>query len=71
MTDVNTAWIISWADRMYKKYGDPDTQNDWCRKLAYYCGEQGWDSPSDYAISVGLIWLHKGLPKDINEPNKD
>lgn len=52
----NTLWLISWADRMFKKWGHPETGYDWCRKLAYHVGEAGNDSPSDDAIKVAQKW---------------
>ena len=54
--DDNTRWIMSWADRMYEKYGHPKTGYDWCRKLAYAVGEEGNDSPSFRAIELAKKW---------------
>lgn len=52
----NTRWLLGWADRMVKKFGQPKSGYDWCRKLAYSVEEEGSDSPSDYAIAVARKW---------------
>lgn len=63
----NTKWLMKWADRMAKKFGNPDSDNDWCRKLAYAVDEAGNDNPSSFALSVAARWedrLENGLPID-------
>ena len=57
----NSKWLIDWSDRMNIKYGLPDSDNDWCRKLAYYCGEAGNDHPSYTAIEVAKSWEAYGF----------
>lgn len=52
----NTQWLINWADRMNAKWGPPETGYDWCRKLAYFVGEEGQDHPSDFAIEAAKKW---------------
>lgn len=52
----NTLWLMEWGDRMYKMYGHPDSGMDWCRKLAYFVGEEGNDYPSVGAIAVAERW---------------
>lgn len=56
----NTLWLMDWADRMVKKYGQPKDDFDWCRKLAYYMGEEGKDHPSNSAIRVAKEWEKDG-----------
>lgn len=51
----NTIWLMSWADRMVAKYGNPPGE-DWCRKLAYFMDEAGNDHPSDEALQVAHAW---------------
>jgi len=41
---------------MTAKHGNPDSDNDWCRKLAYHVGEAGNDHPSNNAIAVAKQW---------------
>ncbi len=41
---------------MIKKFGQPKTGFDWCRKLAYSVGEAGNDNPSNSAINVAETW---------------
>ena len=53
---LNTIWLMAWADRMTAKHGNPDSDNDWCRKLAYHVGEAGNDHPSNNAIAVAKQW---------------
>jgi len=55
----NTQWLMDWADRMNEKFGPPEDDFDWCRKLAYFVDEAGNDHPSNYAISVAKIWERK------------
>ena len=55
----NTKWLMDWADRMNEKFGHPEDDFDWCRKLAYFVSEEGNDNPSNYAISVAKIWERK------------
>ena len=52
----NTEWLMGWHDRMFDKYGHPKEGTDWCRKLAYYMGEEGNDSPSNAAITIAKVW---------------
>jgi len=52
----NTVWLISWCDRMIVKYGQPDDDFDWCRKLAYFMNEAGNDYPSNEALRVARSW---------------
>jgi len=52
----NTKWLMDWNDRMVKKFGQPKTGFDWCRKLAYSVGEAGNDNPSDSAINIAETW---------------
>ena len=52
----NTKWLMDWCDRMTAKHGHPDSDNDWCRKLAYHVGEEGNDYPSNDAIKVAQKW---------------
>lgn len=52
----NTIWLISWADRMVDKYGQPEEGIDWCRKLAIYMEEEGNDYPSNNALEVARRW---------------
>lgn len=52
----NTAWLIAWDVRMVAKFGHPTEGVDWCRKLAYYMGEAGNNSPSDKAIQEAKRW---------------
>ena len=47
---------MDWNDRMVKKFGQPKTGFDWCRKLAYSVGEAGNDNPSDSAINIAETW---------------
>jgi hypothetical protein len=54
--DYNSVWLMSWYDRMVEKYGHPRDGDDWCRKLAYYVGEAGNESPSEEAIHVAYGW---------------
>ena len=56
MIDEKSQWLIDWCDRMVAKYGQPLDDMDWCRKLAYYMGEQGNDSPSIEAIEQAKVW---------------
>ena len=53
---LNTLWLMSWNNRMVAKYGQPNTNEDWCRKLAYYMGEEGNDVPSNAAIEIARKW---------------
>lgn len=59
----NTIWLMSWYDRMVAKYGHPRDGVDWCRKLAYYMGEEGNANPSDDAIIVAQSWEERN-PED-------
>ena len=59
MIDPNSQWLIDWCDRMIAKYGHPKSGVDWCRKLAYFMGEAGNDSPSNEAIIVAMEWEDK------------
>jgi len=59
----NTIWLINWNDKMIAKYGHPETGYDWCRKLAYYMGEEGNDIPSPDAIAIAKKWLENGPSK--------
>ena len=52
----NTRFVMKWADRMYKKFGNPEDGYDWCRKLAYSVGEAGNDHPSPEAIKLAVKW---------------
>jgi len=56
MMHENTTWLMDWADRMNEKCGPPEDDFDWCRKLAYFVGEEGNDHPSYQAISVAKSW---------------
>lgn len=58
----NTIWLIRWHDRMVEKYGKPDSNEDWCRKLAYTVGEEGNDHPSYHAVAVAKEWEMNGAP---------
>ena len=60
--DPKSIWLMGWHDRMVEKHGHPDKQ-DWCRKLAYYMGEEGNDAPSEAAIVVAQLWEQE-LPKE-------
>ena len=52
----HTTWIMGWADRMYAKWGEPPSDVDWIRKLAYHMEEAGNDHPSRDAIQVARGW---------------
>ncbi len=41
---------------MTNKFGQPKNDYDWCRKLAYFTGEEGNDHPSDYALAIARNW---------------
>ena len=52
----NTKWVMDWADRMVKRFGQPYDDFDWCRRLAYAMGEEGFDIPSNMAINIAKDW---------------
>ena len=65
--DQRVSWIITWNTRMFAKYGKPNGNNDWIRKLAYHMGEEGADVPSLKAIEVAKEWeCGKKKPKAEN-----
>ena len=57
-------WLMNWADRMVKKYGQPKEGYDWCRKLAYFMGEAGNYAPSQKALEVARFWELKNPEED-------
>ena len=59
----NTKWLMDWCDRMTEKHGNPDADNDWCRKLAYHMGEEGNDYPSNKAIKIAEQWEKRKVGK--------
>jgi len=61
MVSKNIQWLLAWDGRMVAKYGHPQTGMDWCRKLAYYMGEAGNDSPSNDAINTAKEWELNGF----------
>lgn len=60
----NTKYLMRWNNRMLKKFGQPETGIDWCRKLAYSVGEAGKDNPSDSAINIAETW-ERMTPEEI------
>ena len=53
---AHTKWIMAWADRIYARFGTPETGVDWCRVLAYASKEEGNDHPSHDAIELATKW---------------
>ena len=67
MLHINTKWLLGWSDRMFQKYSHPTDDYDWCRKLAYYMGEEGNDYPSDEAIKTASRWEQNPPKNSVKE----